>query len=623
MKLIIQAMAISLFFIYSLFAEESPKIIVSGHTEQDYANTGDTVTVISNKEIINSGYRYLGDFLKRVPSVDIVQSGASGGNASVFIRGANAEHTLILLDGIELSNPASNARSFNIANLSLSGIEKIEIIRGPQASIYGSDAIGGVISIITKKQRENPFEASIEAGSFNSFREQASAAFGDKGLYFNFDIFREDNQGISAAKAKNAEDDEYQNLEVNTRTGAKINKQLKNDFLLRYQTSRADLDDFGGEFGDDPNRLLKNKTLFLKNDLSLNLFDNIWEQRFRFTYTDHRLKDNDNVDALHPIDFNRSYFKGDQLKFNWQHNLNLSDLLTLIAGIETEAEKADNFSKNISEFGEFESGFNQNARTNGYYTELLWSPREDLHFSGDLRLDDHSRFGSKATWKLASAYQVTDSNRLRANFGTAYKAPSLYQLYSDFGNNDLTPENSRGFDIGLEHDFHNATAGITYFKNKINNLINFDAGTFIFENFGEVSTEGLESFLKFKVSRSLNWQLNYSYTDTEDKNTGTSLLRRAKNKFSSIIDYTPLDSLLLSTEFDFIGTRFDNDFSTFPATRSKLPSYLFVNLNTRWQISSATALKLRVENFLDKEYEQVIGFGTKGIGVYGGVDFMF
>jgi vitamin B12 transporter len=315
------------------------------------------------------------------------------------------------------------------------------------------------------------------------------------------------------------------------------------------------------------------------------------------------------------------------LKFEHQTDFAVASFLTLTGGIETEKEQASSNFKSVSSFGPFTDNLDpHSARTNGYYAQARVTALDAFFSTFGVRVDDHSQFGAKTTWRVAPGYRIDSTGtKLSASVGTGYKAPSLFQLYSSFGRPDLSPEKSKGVDAGIEQALlgDKLTVGATYFWNQFDNLIDFNPDTFIFENIAKARTDGIEATVSYAFTKQLKAGLSYTYTDTENRVTHESLLRRPRNKASADVWYEVNDRLSFDVNGLFVGKRFDNDFSTFPATRTSLGSYVIVNLAVEYKITPQAAIYARVDNLFDREYEEVLGFGTPGVSAFGGIKVNF
>ncbi|MDD2735455.1 MAG: TonB-dependent receptor [Desulfuromonadaceae bacterium] len=608
-------------------------VVTANRLETATAEVGSSITVITAREIEQRQQTFLLDVLRSVPSLDVVQNGGPGSTTALFMRGANSEHTLVLLDGIELNDPSSPSGGFDFANLPTDNIERIEILRGPQSTLYGSRAMGGVINIITKRGTGDPTGFfSAQGGSFHTTTEKAGISGGTDRYNYSLGLSRFDSEGFSAAGKKygNTENDGNQNSSVKSRLGITPTNNLAIDFILNYLKNRTDLDNNGGIGGDDPNYVQKSEQLSFRSQADLALFDNRWEQRLGVSLNDLNRDFTNGIDAAHPSDLSRGSFNGRSVTVDWQHTLHLHETNSLTLGIERKEETAKSDYYSESSWGPYSSPWEEHtARTTGYYLQdqlRLW----DAWFTTlGVRLDDHSSFGSKATYRFTSAYNFKQTDTtVKGSYGTAFKAPSLYQLYApDYGDKNLNPEKSTGWDLGVEQSLpgEKITMGATYFHNDFDDLINFDSTLYKYDNIARAATQGVELTASVRPSDELMLRAGYTYTKTENKETGLELLLRPKNKISFDGNYRFLKNATLNLGIIYVGTRFNTvyDPTTYAAARVKMSEYLLANLAASCDISKNLQIFGRVDNLFDKNYEEITGYGTAGISAFGGVKVSF
>jgi len=611
--------------------EDVGDIVVSAtKLETPSREVGSSLSVITREQLQRRQTRTVADALKTVQGLHVVETAGPGQTTSVFMRGAKSEHTLVLIDGVEMNDPISPGRAFDFADLTTENIERIEVLRGPQSTLYGSDAMGGVINIITKKGKGKPGGfVSAEAGSFSTFRERAHASGSYKWLDYSLGFSRLDTDGISAAEegAGNDEEDGYGNTSISAKLGITPTEMFNVDTMVRYTDALVELDNFGGVGGDDPNHESDQEELFLRTEAELSLFDELWEQELGFSLTDYDRDVRNDTDLAHPNSLSQSSFDGRIVQFDWQHNLYLHETNTLTLGLETEEERGESDFFSQSSFGTTSTSFaEETARTNSAYIQdqiRLW---DSFFTTVGARLDDHEDFGSETTYRVAPAYVFKETGtKIKGSYGTGFKAPTLYQLFSQYGNSNLDAEESTGWDAGVEQSLfeEKLTLGATYFSNEFDDLIDFNTGTSSFRNVAEAETDGIELSADYRPIEKLTTGLTYTYTDTEDESTGEELLRRADNKVTFDIGYDVLENWQVNLQIVYVGERDDMDFSTWPASRVELDDYALVNLASSYQVTEHTELFGRIENLFDEDYQEVKGFGTPGIGAYGGVKVSF
>lgn len=599
--------------------------VTANRSETPYDESGSSVTVITAADLQRSGVIYVSDALRQVPGLDVVQTGGTGRATSVFIRGSESGHTLFMIDGVEMADGISTNNSFDMAHLTVDQIDRIEIVRGPQSTLYGSDAIGGVVHIITQKGSQGfRGDVSLQGGSYGTLRQQLQARGGNETVTYSVSGSHFENDGFSTASERsgNREDDGYRNTTLGARLDIDASEKAHFHLTGRHTDSRADLDNGGGAGQDDPNFRSDHKETFLQAGTRLNLWDNKWLASFDVGFTDQEREPLNPFDSDHPNDSSDSAYESSKTKFNFQNQFDLGRH-QLTAGAETEEEKGNSRFSSQSSFGPFESVFaEQKARTTGFYLQDHLAFENGLAVTLGGRYDDHDRFGSATTYRGAFAYQIANTGtRLRATYGTGFKAPSLFQLFSSFGNKDLDPEESDGYDLGIEHQLSelNLRFGLTYFRNDFENLINFSNATFTYQNIAKANSKGFEAFVNYKPTNAMWLALNATFLETEDEVTGLELLRRPEEKASLTWAYAFTKKAQAQVDVRYVGTRKDNDFSSFPAQVVDSDSYTVVNLAGNIQVFNNLNLQLRIENLFDEEYEDILGYGTPELSGYLGL----
>lgn len=571
-----------------------------------------SVTVITAEEIERKQATTVLEMLRDVPGLDVVQSGGPGKNSSVFIRGGNSGHTLVMIDGVQVNSPTLG--SYNFADLTTDNIDRIEVVRGPQSTLYGSDAMAGVINIITKKGKgAMRTTVSTEAGSFSTYRGSASiSGSGDKSTY-SLSLSRVDTDGISAASEKNGnnEDDGYENSSLSARFGYKLNENIDLDVTSRYTDSENDLDAVGA---DDLNYTQESELLLASARVN-HIIGDIWDHSLQISLTD------ENINYKDPdTSGNNSKINTKIETAGWQHNLSFFDetnMLTL--GYEYEKQEGRNNSASID----------HSVKNNAFYIQDQMSfDNDDFNVTVGIRNDDHSKFGDKTTYRLAASYLFsTFETRIKSNWGKGFKAPTLNDLfYQDSwgsrGNPNLKPEESKAFDIGVEQSLADTkvTLSATYFRTDYDNLIDwveYAPWSYEPQNVKKSEVKGWEFGFKAKPAGKVYIQGAYTITKAEDKSTGRELARRPENKGSISVGWQP-EKVNIDLTINYVGHRWSD-----PKNRKKLDSYTKADLAAACNITNIITLFGRVENLTDEEYEEVKGYGTAGRSYYAGLKATF
>jgi len=612
-------------------AEMAAITVTANRYETPIDEIGSSITVISAKEIEQRGKTTVLELLRAVPGLDVVQSGGAGRVTSIFMRGSETRYTMVLLDGLELNDPSTTGGELDFAHLTTDNVERIEILRGPQSTLYGSSAMGGVVNIITKWGKGKPTGfISAEGGSYYTSQEKAGISGGTDLFNYSLGVSRFDTSGFSAADRSygNRENDGYGKTSLNTRFGLTPLENLNINLMLNYLQSKSSLDNDGGPNQDDPNNRATSEHISFRAQADLSLFDDFWIQKLGVSFNNIERKGKNLFDAAHPTDMSKDSYHGQTVKIDWQHILNLHKTNALTFGLERKDEYASSDYYSESSFGPpYSSVFRDNhaSITGGYIQDRisLW----DRWFTTlGVRVDSHSQFDKRATYRFTSAYILKETGTtFKGSYGTGFKAPSLYQLYSpQYGERNLKPEKSVGWDVGFEQNIPtlNATVGATYFDNDFDDMVSFNSLN-KYENISKAKTQGAEAFFTLKPLPELTLKASYTYTKTKDKSTGLEMLRRPRNKVGLNADYAFLPGGNLNLNLTYIGSRFGNSYVGWVGTRIKMPSYVLVNLAASYDINKHVQVFCRIDNLLDKYYEDVWGYGTSRFAGYGGVKLSF
>lgn len=617
----------------------SDVVITATKTNTSTLELANSISVIDSSEIANSNKDNVFDLLKNEYGLSFTQHGGYGTLSNVNIRGANTGHTLILIDGTEYNLPSNPSGEFDFSSLPTDNIQKIEVLRGPQSTIYGSDALGGVINIITKKGSGKPkYSAQIEGGSYNTYKGLTGLNGSYNKLNYSLTVSRTKSDGFSSASEKygNSERDGFEFTNFSSVLGYNISNIAEVNLYLRYGESKADYDQFGGMWGDDPTYIFNQEEFSIRVEGNVKTFNNKWNKKFSASLFKNIRKYSFDTSAA-SIYYSHSKYDGRKYKLDWQNDLTIykSTLINaqLTAGAEFESEVASSeyYAFTYLDPPDYESIFPQkNANTIGGYIEGQINTFNNFFSSIGIRYDHHNKFGSTVTYRIAPVYIFwATGTKLKATIGTGFKSPSLFYLFDpQYGNSELSPEKSFGWDAGIEQYLWNAglSIGATYFFNKFSDMFGFDPVTFKTTNINKAETNGVEVFLKFKPFTNLEIKLNYTYTNARDKSEGSinfnkRLLRRPKEKAGLYTSYNFLDKFNINAEVIYVDARDDIDFSTY--SRVIMQDYTVVNLAAHYSAFDFLRLNFRVDNLFDKYYEEVLGYATPGLSFYGGIGLNF
>jgi len=604
-------------------------VVTATGNETSLKDLGVTATVVGREEIERRGVSSLAELLRSVPSLDIVRTGGPGQVATLSIRGAKNEHTLVMIDGVEINDPMGTGRSADLATIAADDIERIEVVRGSQSPLYGSDAMAGVVNIITRKGAGSPKGfLSSEAGSMKSFRESAGFSGGGERFDYSLGVSRSDTEGISAASSAqgNSEKDGFGSTSLSGRLGYRALPNLEFSLTGRYTKSKVDMDNAGGQGGDDPNNRADTQLSSLRFETKWGLLGDRWEQRFALSWGENKREYRNDTDQAHPFDSDNSRYNGSHWKLEWRNNVRVLPGHTLSFGLEREEEKGDSLYASRSQWGPYEDIFpERDATTKALYLQDQVRVAEGIHLVAGLRLDDHERFGSRGTFRVALSAQLPWKGALmRGSYGTGFKAPSLYQLFSPYGSQELKAERSKGWELGAEQALFGDrfSLSVTYFRNRFEDLIDYDMVAWKYSNVAEALTRGMELSLSAAPAERVIVKASYVYTKSEDQN-GLPLLRRPKHKYSLDLGWRFLDSASWNLTLIGVGERDDLVFIGGSSNRAALEGYLLVNTALSYDPLPSVRLFARIDNLLDKNYYEAWGYGTPGFSLYGGVRFSF
>jgi vitamin B12 transporter len=547
----------------------------------------------------------IAELLSTESDLQLTQSGPTGGNTSLFLRGSDSSHTLVIIDGIIMNDPSNPNRQFDLGRLSLNNVERIEILKGSQGLLYGSNAIGGVILITSKKAEEKAGgSALIDYGTFNTFNSAVNVQkkFNTTGLSMGIDHYK--THGFSAANINsnpNADDDG----EKRTTLSAGLNRPItKNDELVfnyRYVNDTVDLDKGGGPGNDDPNDFQFTEQQFMKT--SLNHTWSSAETEVVYTKTLHHRTLNIRPDVVHTMS-SATTTKGDIDTIAINHTKFTNDFLTQNFNFDYqhEEDQLKNFNENLSFF---------------LYNRVEYGP---AIFNFGARLDSNKFFGEHVTYKLAVMHTFSTFN-LKMSFSTGFRAPSLNQLHDPtYGNKKLNPEESQTAETGFEVPLSDRIKYLgTVFYTDLYNRLSYDPNTFINQNYGTARIFGLENNFNAKITSNLDMALSATWLSARDITAKKKLPRRPNLNTKLSLNYKK-EQHQFSLEGDYTGARTDVDNL---GNTVSMKSYTVFNVSYSFDINKSFQTYLKIKNILNKDYEEVFGYGTGGRAATLGMKYLF
>ena len=548
---------------------------------------GSSLYIISEDQIKARGFKDAIDAISSAPGVTSKQNGSFGGVGTIRIRGASSSQTLVLVDGVPVNDSSSPAGGYNFEYLNTSNIQSIEVLKGSQSTLWGSDAIGGVINIYTKQPESTSFGASAEIGSFGLKRGSADINFAGSNSRFRVSTSKTSVDGISKADEKdgNSEDDGFES-ESYSMSGSIDLDSLILKGSLSYMESQVEYDSYGFATGVQDGDERSNTDEFIGSISAI------------FDLFDDKLQ---NSIFISQSDINRDYYSNGSFSFGaegkrelirYQGNIEVNEFNKIAFGLESEESEVD-----VDE-----------STIDGSFLLYEFRPNSKIIISTGIRNDDHEGFGSKTTKRISGTFKPSDNLIIRSSWGEGFKVPTIFQsTYFCCGatsaNSSIRPETSTSYDFGFELFFNemNSNFSISYFDQDINDQINFSFGVGGYENIDKVNSEGFEIALDYQISKLMSLYLNYSYIDSVDGN-GSSLFYLAKDSGEAGLIYEPNNSFSGSIIARYNGSE--------SSSYGKIDSWIRFDVNGSYKLSGTNELYFRIENLLDEEYQQIFGYGT-------------
>lgn len=574
-------------FSFALAQVEEKKIheyvfVTANRFEELIADVPFTVTIIDENDLEKGGFKSLEEVLRSVSGFEVAQSGSKGHLSSAFVRGSNSNHTLFLLDGVPINEPSSY--SFDLSKIPLQSVERIEILKGPQSAMWGTDAIGGVINIITKKRKgfngelgygsDRTINSSIYGSSeISKFLFSSSFNYFSTNGNFENDDFR--SREFSLRLGRNFENGEISIFWKRNSSNVGIPFNMGNPSLKRREKSKQDI--FHIPFK------LKIKSTDLAIDLSF--LDRKYdfsdpEDPWGYTKSSTRSK----VERLY-IYGRTPLFKNNNL--SWGFEGGVSKVFDEGPwGINLEWEKVNERALFLSD---------------------VWKPTKNIVINGGIRAGWNSQYGRHLSPRIGSSFLLPKNLRFRLSWREGFRGPTPLEFAGPFGNKNLKPEKSRGWEAGLDQSLFNGKFiwDFVYFDNKFSDLISFDFSSFKMANLKSANSKGAEVHISLYPFRNLSFETSYTHLKTKDQN-GKPLLRRPENSFSAHINWTPIDRLSIYIFHEIRGKRRDIDELSYQFVEN--PSFDRTNLNLRFKFNSHFSLSLSVHNLFNKKIQEIYGY---------------
>jgi vitamin B12 transporter len=607
-------------------------IVTASRSPIELVNAGSAATVITRDQIELRQARYVTDLLRSVPGFAVSQVGTTGSQTQVRVRGAEANHVLVLIDGVRANDPASGDE-FRWELLSTGDVERIEIVRGPQSSLWGSDAVSAVVHVITQSGgHRSGMSGYAEGGSHNTVNGGINGGIGGDRWSLGFGVEHLDTDGTNISRSGAEKDDSDMttaSLSSQFRPTADLDIKLGLRAVNAY--SQFDpVDFFVTGLPQDGDVATDSERIYLNADTTFGTLNGRLVHHLNARYLD---TDNRNLSD----GFADSSTASDRRTLTYQADIQIDENLLSLA-IEHERTRFEQ----RGEIGFGDPNQDQKMSVSSFIADFQGRSLERLTWLLSARYDDNSDFESAVSGRLSLAYTVSDTTLLRANIGTGRKAPTFIERFGFFpgqfiGNPQLKPEKSLSYDLGVDQvlfdDALEVQLAVYYqdLEDEINGFV-FDPDTFLFtaeNSAGDSTRKGVEAAATLKLTESWSFGGSYTYTDsTENNDSGGDVreLRRPRHSGSLQSSYRFLDERAnLMIAADYGGTSTDIFFPPFPAPSEivSLDSHWLLDLTASLDVNRNTNLFIRASNLLDEDYEQVYGYSTPGRSVYAGARFSF
>ncbi|MBI2741992.1 MAG: TonB-dependent receptor [Rhodospirillales bacterium] len=610
-----------------------PLVVTADRFPTDPDKITSSYTVVMQEEMQRRQLRTAGEVLKTVPGVSVQQSGGPGTQTSVFVRGSNSNHVLVLVDGITVNDPSTPNGAPDFAHLLTENLDRIEIVRGPMSTMYGSQAIGGVINLVTKAGK----------GPMNgvAFTELGTRMWSNSGAYvrgsegrFNYNVtfagtFTPNDTPVPARFTPNGgyvDIDPYRNLTFAARLGFEINDNTQFNWFGRYIDTKLNYDQTGQE---DPNANGYTSQFYTRGEIEGSYFNGRWKPVIGVNYSTITRHDLDYASPQVPFPFNiDSLFNGRRLQGDFKNLVTVTDEVEVIAGLDYDRQWA--YSNTLSSIapGSLAAQAWGTMSQTGLYGQLRLNPFTGFNLNVGGRIDFNDTFGNVGTWRAGASYlwAPTDT-KVKASYGTAFKAPSLFELYGTGffcgGNRNIQPEYSRGYEVGVEQGIFDrkVKAGITYFFNTYSGLIQCPPPFTSLQNVANAQSEGFETFVQISPLKWLDLYFDYTFTIARNVDANQPLVRRPQDVFNVRAEVRPWEDTLFGIGVLQVSSR--TDFNATTGAIMNPSPYTLLRATVQYDVIKSVQLFARAENMLNRVYEEPEGFQAPYFQAFFGVKARF
>ncbi|MBK1968036.1 MULTISPECIES: TonB-dependent receptor plug domain-containing protein [Brevundimonas] len=605
-------------------------VVTANRSAQPIERVGASVTVLTQAAIEARQTPAVVELLAQTPGVSFTRNGGVGTSTGVNIRGAESQHTVVLIDGVKLNDPSSTQGGFNFGNLLIGDTARIEVLRGAQSTLWGSQAIGGVVNIVTAEPTE-ALQGSLdaEAGARGTTYFRGGIGGANERLSWRLAASRYDTDGFSAF-AKGTEDDGYTNTGLSGRLNLKVTDAVSLDLRSVWSSGRNDFDAFNG----DSREYGKTQELVAYAGLNFDLLDGRFRNRIGYAHTDTDRRNFNPDNKVQTLTFDA---EGQNRRWEYQGAFAFTEALNATFGLEHE--KSEMKTRSPGDWNPNPAFGRGEAELNSAYGQVQWTVLDGLTLTGGLRYDDHAQYGDNLLGQVAAAWALNEGDTVvRASWGQGFRAPGLYELYSEYGNLNLQPEEFDSWEIGVEQRlFDRAVVSATYFNRQADNEIRYNgcstpstdplctvngAGRWgYYRNVQKTEAQGVELVGRVDVTERLNVSANYTWTDAKSASGATDgkrLTRRPEHMANFAADYAFAFGLKTGVAVRYVGETFNNDTNTV-----KVDAYTLVDLRASYPINDTLEVYGRIENAFDEDYQTVLNYGAPGRGVFGGVRVRF